>query len=121
MGSLEKSEKHKNSINKYNTDDIGTHTEAVMCLSLNPIQKEYLASGSEDSSVRIWDLDDLGCKARFTDLHKDKVQTVRWNNINDQVLLTAGYDFKVNILDVKTPGAALTTQIDPSVSDIESA
>lgn len=37
LGSLEKSEKFKNSINKYNTDDIGTHTEAVMCLSLNPI------------------------------------------------------------------------------------
>lgn len=38
---------------------MGSHSDAVMCLSLNPIQKEYLASGSEDSTVKIWDLDDL--------------------------------------------------------------
>lgn len=75
LGSLEKSEKSKsNKVEKYNqSEDIGTHTEAVMCLSLNPLQKEYLASGSEDNSVRIWDLDDLQCKARFPNLHTDKV------------------------------------------------
>jgi WD40 repeat protein len=44
-----------------------------MSLSLNPIQKEYLASGSEDNTVRIWDLDDLKCKATYDQLHKDKV------------------------------------------------
>ena len=63
LGSLEKSEEFKqggkNMINKYKSGDLGTHTEAVMCLSLNPRQQEYLASGSEDSTVRIWDLDDL--------------------------------------------------------------
>jgi len=63
LGSLEKSEEFKQGgkaiVNKYKNEDIGTHTDAVMCLSLNPIQQEYLASGSEDSTVRIWDLDDL--------------------------------------------------------------
>ena len=86
LGSLEKSEDMKGNtgLNKYNQgEDIGTHTEAVMCLSLNPIQPEYLASGSEDSTVRIWDLDDLQCKAKFDNLHKDKVQAVKWNNVND--------------------------------------
>lgn len=77
LGSLEKSEDVKSGkikVQKYNTpDDIGSHTEAVMCLSLNPIQSEYLASGSEDSTVRIWDLDDLQCKATFENLHKEKV------------------------------------------------
>ena len=60
LGSLQKSEDSKSGgvIKTYN-EDICTHTEAVMCLSLNPIQNEYLASGSEDSTVRIWDLDDL--------------------------------------------------------------
>jgi periodic tryptophan protein 1 len=121
LGSLEKSEKYKGQINKYNDEDIGTHTEAVMCISLNPIQNEYLASGSEDNSVRIWDLDDLQCKARFANLHADKVQSVKWNNVNDQLLLSAGYDRKINILDVKTPEAAATTLIDESYSDIEMA
>jgi len=63
LGSLENSENYKQGnkkmVNKFNSGDLGTHTEAVMCLSLNPKQQEYLASGSEDSTVRIWDLDDL--------------------------------------------------------------
>jgi len=41
LGSLEKSEDHKAGaakIKQFNKgEDIGTHTEAVMCLSLNPI------------------------------------------------------------------------------------
>lgn len=39
LGSLEKSETKKSSkiVNKYNNgEDIGSHTEAVMCLALNP-------------------------------------------------------------------------------------
>jgi len=63
LGSVHKSEQAKKSgkfVKKFKKgeDDIGTHTEAVMSLSLNPFQKEYLASGSEDSTVRIWDLDE---------------------------------------------------------------
>lgn len=92
-----------------------------MCLSLNPLQQEYLASGSEDQTVRIWDLDDLQCKAWYPNLHTDKVQAVRWNPVNDQILLTAGYDRKINIVDVKAAGAALSTIIPKSVEDIEQA
>ena len=90
-----------------------------MCLSLNPIQQEYLASGSEDHSVRVWDLDDLQCKAHFTELHKDKVQQVRWNCVNDQVLLSGGYDKKINVFDVKSQKDAISTYIPKSCNDIE--
>lgn len=72
LGSLEKSEMFKAGQYK-GSEDLGTHTEAVMCISVNPIQKEYLASGSEDKTVRIWDLDDLQCKCTFNKIHKDKV------------------------------------------------
>jgi len=101
LGSLEKSEDIKNKKIVRNFGEEETHTEAVMCLSLNPIQKEYLASGSEDSTVRVWDLEDLQCKATFTNLHKDKVQAVRWNSVSDNTLLTAGYDSRINIMDVR--------------------
>lgn len=60
-----------------------THTDAVMCLSLNPFQSEYLASGSADKTVRVWDLDELTCKMVYSDLHTDKVQAVRWNLKNE--------------------------------------
>jgi periodic tryptophan protein 1 len=54
-------------------DSDQTHTDAVMCLSLNPFQSEYLASGSADTTVKIWDLEELTCKANITNLHKNKV------------------------------------------------
>lgn len=44
-----------------------------MALSLNPFQSEYLASGSADNTVRVWDIDELTCKAAYQDLHSDKV------------------------------------------------
>jgi periodic tryptophan protein 1 len=50
-----------------------SHTDAVMSLSLNPFQNEYLASGSADTTVKIWDLEELQCKANLTNLHKNKV------------------------------------------------
>lgn len=71
--------------------------------------------------MRIWDLDDLQCKARFNHVHKSKVQCVRWNNVNDQVLLTAGYDSYINILDVRDEKARTKTKIPKEAQDIEAA
>lgn len=78
-----------------------THTDAVMCLSLNPFQSEYLLSGSADKTVRVWDLDDMGCKAVYSNLHTDKVQAVRWNKFSDQIFASGGYDGRLNVCDVR--------------------
>ena len=83
-------------------DNSMSHTDAVMSISLNHHQQEYLASGSADKTVKIWDLDELECKASYSDLHFDKVQVVRWNQINEQVLLTGGYDSRLNVVDVRS-------------------
>ena len=126
LGCLQKSEDLKsgklvNKFKKGGDTDVGTHTAAVMALSLNPIQNEYLASGSEDFTVRIWDLDDLKCKATFDQLHKDKVQAVKWNPQKDNILLTAGYDHRVNVVDVRDSNSNLQCKIPKSSQDLESA
>lgn len=109
LGGLEEDKKKKKSkiINQYNkkapTKQINehSHSDAVMTISLNPFQSEYLASGSADTTVRIWDIEEEACKATFSNLHTDKVQLVRWNKQNEQVLLSGGYDRLLNVVDVR--------------------
>ena len=105
LGSMENAEKYesipKNKRKASDYEDAGTHLSAVLSLSLNPIQKEYLASGSEDSTVRIWDLDDMQCKAVLSKLHTDKVQVVAWNPISDNQLLSVSFDRTICISDVR--------------------
>jgi len=99
-----------------------THTDAVMCLSLNPFQSEYLLSGSADKTVRVWDLDDMGCKAVYSKLHTDKVQAVRWNKFSDQIFASGGYDGRLNVCDVRADtNTFLNYTLDKKVTkDIES-
>ena len=47
------------------------------------------------------------------------MQAVKWNNVNDQTLLTAGYDNKINILDVRSAADMVSTKIAKSAKDIE--
>jgi len=49
------------------------------------------------------------------------VQCVKWNNVNEQVLLTAGYDSVINILDVRDEKARTKTKLPQAAMDIESA
>ena len=94
-----------------------------MALSLNPFQAEYLASGSADTTVKVWDLEELTCKATFSNLHKNKVQVVKWNNCNESLLLTGGYDRVINVVDVRTRPlgeAALKFRLTKELKDLES-
>lgn len=63
----------------------------------------------------------MKCKAWFNNIHTDKIQSVMWNQKNDQVLLTAGYDRKINILDVKSQKDGLSTLLPAEADDIEKA
>jgi periodic tryptophan protein 1 len=129
LGSVEESENAKKSVvNKFHKKkpvrafSENTHTDAIMSLSLNPFQNEYLASSSADCTVRIWDIDELACKMAYQDLHNDKVQVVKWNRQNEQVLLSGGYDGRINVIDVRQAEGAIQYKLDKQVhQDIECA
>jgi WD40 repeat protein len=47
----------------------------------------------------------LAVKATYKTLHTDKVQVVKWSNVNEQIFLSAGYDGLVNVVDIRTDGS----------------
>jgi periodic tryptophan protein 1 len=81
----------------------GSHTDAVMSLSWNNVQREYLASGSADSTVKVWDVESGHCAATLRH-HSDKVQSVSWSPFEESALLTGSFDRTVQVVDVRAPG-----------------
>jgi periodic tryptophan protein 1 len=71
-----------------------------MSLSWNNVQREYLASGSADSTVKIWDVESGHC-ASTLQYHTDKVQSVSWHPVEDSTLLTGSFDRSVHVVDVR--------------------
>lgn len=78
----------------------GSHTDAVMALSWNNVQKEYLASGSADSTVKIWDVESAHCAHTLTH-HSDKVQAISFHPTEAELIATGGFDKLVYLADVR--------------------
>jgi periodic tryptophan protein 1 len=95
-----------------------SHSDAVMSLSWNPSVPGRLASGSADTTIKLWDLSTLQCAQTLTH-HTGKVQSVLWHPAEQHVLLSGAFDRRCMMVDVRAPdaSAAAVFGID---SDLES-
>ena len=64
------------------------HTDAVMSLCLNTANTNYVASAGDDKKVLIWDLNSSPSSAASSfKEHIDKVQSVKWNKIEENLFI----------------------------------
>ncbi|NWY04944.1 COR2B protein, partial [Nothoprocta ornata] len=87
------------------------HQGNVLDIKWNPFIETVIASCSEDTSVRIWEIPEGGLKRNMTEAvlelygHSRRVGLVEWHPTTNNILFSAGYDYKVLIwnLDIGEP------------------
>jgi len=86
------------------------HDGAVMCLHGSIFNRNVLASGSADETLKVWDVTENKCVHTYSH-HGNKVQTLRWHPTEKAVLCSAGFDGRLALMDVRQPGQAVMTDL----------
>ena len=80
----------------------GSHTDSVTTLSLNHSNLAVMASGSIDSTLKVWDIGKEVC-VHTAAHHTAAVKKVEWNSVDVSVLLCASEDRNISVLDSRFP------------------
>ncbi|KAM9494384.1 coronin-2B isoform 2-T2 [Clarias gariepinus] len=83
------------------------HQGNVLDIKWNPFHENIIASCSEDSSVRIWEIPDGGLRRNLTEPilelygHSRRVGLIQWHPTSSGILFSAGYDYKILIWNLE--------------------
>lgn len=89
---------------------VTAHDGPVLAIHGSVFNRSVLASGSGDETVKIWDVAENACVHTYTH-HSNKVQVVKWHPTEQAVLLSASFDRRLALLDVRQPGQACTCEL----------
>ncbi|XP_067652931.1 coronin-2B-like isoform X3 [Haliotis asinina] len=90
-----------------NIPKVSGHAGAILDLKWNPFNNQIIASGSDDSTVKIWQIPNEGLYANLSEWqvdlhgHQRRVAYIDWHPTASSILLSAGYDFKCFIWNVE--------------------
>lgn len=93
------------------------HTDAVLDLSWNHLQRNILASASADFTIGLWDLTEGRMASSFAH-HVEKVQAIAWHPFEAQSLLSGGFDKTVRVYDCRSADVHKTWTLDGEVERV---
>uniref|UniRef100_A0A3B3I0L8 Coronin n=1 Tax=Oryzias latipes TaxID=8090 RepID=A0A3B3I0L8_ORYLA len=83
------------------------HQGNVLDIKWNPFFENIIASCSEDTSVRVWEIPDSGLRRNMTEAvmelygHSRRVGLIEWHPTTSGILFSAGYDYKILIWNLE--------------------
>lgn len=98
------------------------HKAAVLDIAWCPFNDNIIASGSDDCTVKVWEIPDGGLKEPLTEpivsldtIHQRRVGQVLWHPTANNVLLSAGGDPLIILWNVGTGEALVQIDCHPDV------
>ncbi|KAM4808719.1 coronin-2A [Rhinophrynus dorsalis] len=82
------------------------HRGNVLDIKWNPFDDYVIASCSEDTSVKIWDIPKHGLSKSLTEARKEllghsrRVGLIEWHPTASNIILSTGYDYKIMIWNI---------------------
>ncbi|XP_064595737.1 coronin-2B-like isoform X2 [Liolophura sinensis] len=90
-----------------NTPKVCGHKGPVLDVKWNPFNDHVIASCSEDATVKVWQIPHEGLRTNLTDWsvdlhgHQRRVGYIEWHPTAENIVLSAGLDFKCIIWNVE--------------------
>ncbi|XP_041355950.1 coronin-2B-like isoform X3 [Gigantopelta aegis] len=90
-----------------NTPRVCGHAGAILDIKWNPFNDHIIASCSEDSTVKIWQIPEQGLTGNLSDWlvdmhgHHRRIGYLEWHPTADNILLSAGFDYKCLIWNIE--------------------
>lgn len=102
---------------------MGGHKQDVLDIAWNPFDDNMIASSSEDTTVKIWNIPDEGlAKEILTEpevtlegCHQRKVHQILWHPVAANILLSASFDPLIVIWNLETAEAVKEIDCHPDL------
>ncbi|KAL5020000.1 hypothetical protein ScPMuIL_002892 [Solemya velum] len=83
------------------------HAGAVLDIKWNPFHDNIIASASDDTTIKLWNIPEHGIRRNLTDwsldmhCHYRRVSYLEWNPTAENILLSTGHDYQCVLWNVE--------------------